>query len=521
MDTTIKMPTAVPKDAKKDIARKQVRGSSLLMLGKFFSVGFNFAAQILIVRYLSKSDYGAWTYTLAIIGFFNGFAALGLRRAIPRFLPIYHEKDQYGELFGTILLVLGTILTIGFIFISAVYIAPEYISRLIGGENQPVHLLLVLIFLVPVEAIDGMLIGLFASFASPRIIFTRKFLVGPGLKLLVVFLLILMESDVVFLAYGYLYASALGILIYSWVFIRLLHEQGILQKFQLKLLNIPAKEIFAFAIPLMTSDLVTILMQSSGTLILGYFYGTTEVASYRVILPAAHFNKMVMSSFAFLYTPSAARLFAKDDYEGINDLYWQTAIWLGVLTFPIFVLTFSMAKPFTLLIYGTRYQDSGLFLQLIAFGYYFNVILGFNGLTLKVLGKVRYVVIINIVAVCINIILNFLLIPRYGALGAAMAITGSMVVHNILKQAGLRLASGISIFDSQYMSFYAVITISALGIFLFQMTVTSNIYILLSVAALVSLLVMRLCQGKLKVQQTFPEFFKIPMAKYIFGVNDK
>jgi O-antigen/teichoic acid export membrane protein len=506
---------------KNDAARKQIRGSSLLLAGKFISVGLKLASQVLVVRYLSQSDFGAFGYAMAIVGFFHGFSSFGLKRAITRFVPIYHENDQYAEVFGTILLTLGTILITGLVFISAVYISPETISRLIGGEDQPVRLLLILIFFIPVEAIDVMLIGLFASFASPRVIFTRKYLFGPIIRLLVVMLLILMESDVVFLAYGYLSAGVIGIIIYSWVLIRLLRKQGIFQKFDLKRINIPAKEIFAFTIPLLTSDLVLTLMHSSGTFILGYFHGTTDVAQYRVILHAAHFNKIVMTTFAVLYTPSAARLFARNDYEGINHLYWQTAIWLGVLSFPIFMMTFCMAKPLTLLLYGARYETSWLYLQLMSFGYYFNVVLGFNGLTLKVLGKVRYVVIINTVAVCVNILLNLLLIPRYGALGTAIAAAASMVLHNILKQAGLRLASGISVFDRHYSSFYLVITVCALGMFLFQLAITNRIAVLLPIGALVSLLVIRLCHKKLNVQETFPELLRLPMAGFIFGLNNK
>jgi O-antigen/teichoic acid export membrane protein len=484
-------------------------------------MGLNFASQVLIVQYLSKSDYGAWAYTLAIIAFFNGFSTLGLRRAITRFVPIYHEKAQYEKLFGTIILVLGTIAITGLAFIVAVYSAPELISRLIDGETQPVRLLLILIFLVPVEAVDGMLLGLYASFANPRIIFTRRFLFGPILRLMVVLLLILFEAKVVFLAYGYLMASAVGVLIFSWVFLRILQKQGILQKLQIRGVHIPAKEIFAFTIPLLTSDLVMIMMHSIDTMLLGYFHGTAEVASFRVILPAALLNKMVMISFGFLYTPMAARLFAKDDYEGINHLYWQTAVWLGVLTFPIFAVTFSLAKPLTLMLYGVRYEDSWLFLQLLSLGYYFNVVLGFNGLTLKVLGQVRYVVIINFLAVAINGMLCLLLIPRFGALGAAVATAGSMVIHNISKQAGLRLASGIRVFDRQYLSFYLLIALSALGIFLFQIAISSNTFILIPITSAVSLLVMWLCQDKLQIQETFPEILKVPFLPFIFRLNRK
>jgi len=312
------------------IARKQIRGSSLLMFGRVISVGLNFATQVLLVRYLIKADYGAWEYALAAVAFFEGFSSLGLKRSISRFIPIYHEKGEYNKLFGTIVLTVGIILLIGAIVITAIYISPETITRLIsGGKQQPVNLILIMIFMVPVDAIDQMLIGLFASLASPRTILIRRHVVAPGLRLAVVVLLILFESSVFFLAYGYLISSILGVLVFVWVFIRLLERQGILQHFQPNSIKIPAKEIFAFTIPLLTSDLVTVIMHSADTLILGYFHDTTVVASYRVVLHPAHFNKLVMMSFAILYMPLAARLFAKNDYAGINDLYWRTAVWLG------------------------------------------------------------------------------------------------------------------------------------------------------------------------------------------------
>ncbi|MDZ7343944.1 MAG: polysaccharide biosynthesis C-terminal domain-containing protein, partial [candidate division KSB1 bacterium] len=261
------------------------------------------------------------------------------------------------------------------------------------------------------------------------------------------------------------------------------------------------------------SDLVSILTHSADTLILGYFHNASEVAMYRVVLPAAHFNKLVMTSFALLYTPLAARLFAKNDYQGINDLYWRTAIWVGVLTFPIFALTFSMAKPLTVFLYGERYEASWLYLQMISFGYYFSAALGFNGLTLKVLGKLRYIVIVNIAAVLINIGVNLLLIPQYGALGASIGTAGTMVVHNIFKQAGLRLASGLSIFDKQYFPFYLLIAGTAIGLFLIEFFGSDNLYLDLALVALASIFVIKMCTKKLNVEETFPELLKLPFMK--------
>jgi O-antigen/teichoic acid export membrane protein len=498
---------------KRDATRKQIRGSSLLLFGKLLSMGINFGSQVMIVRYLSTADYGAWAYALSVVAFFQNIAVFGLDRGITRFIPIYHEKNEYNKLFGTLILVFGSILLACAIIIAAFYIAPEQVARLVKDKDQPLALLFIMIFLIPSEAMDLLLTGLFASFTNPRAIFFRKHILGPLLRLGVVLLLMAFHSDVTFLAYGYIAASGLGVMMYCFMLFRLMKREGFFQHLQLKAINIPAKEIFAFTLPLLSSDLVNILTHSADTLLLGYFHNPTEVALYRVVLPAAHFNKLIMTSFGFLFTPLAARLLAKNDLAAINDLYWRTAIWMGVLSFPIFALTFSMAKPLTQFLYGARYIDSWPFLQLISFGYFFSAALGFNGLTLKVLGKLRYIVTINIIAVIVNVGINLVLIPKYGALGAAVGTAGTMVVHNIFKQIGLRLTSGISIFDRQYLRFYLVIAGSATVLFLITLFFSENIYLAVPLVALASLFVLRMCKDKLKVEETFPELLKLPLAK--------
>jgi hypothetical protein len=57
---------AVPR-TKQAAVNRQIRGSSLLLIGRTLSMAVNFAVQVLIVRYLSKTDYGAFAYALSIV----------------------------------------------------------------------------------------------------------------------------------------------------------------------------------------------------------------------------------------------------------------------------------------------------------------------------------------------------------------------------------------------------------------------------------------------------------------------
>ena len=515
MDVVTDEPTQTKSADEHDLAQKHIRWSSFLLAGRLLSVGINFVSQVLVVRYLSTTDYGAWAYALSVVALCQSFATIGLDKATTRFVPIYHEKGEYDKLFGTILLVFGSILLSGLVIITAFYAFPEQTARLVNDTRQPLALLFIMIFLVPVEAVDSLLIGLFSSFSNPRAIFFRKHLLGPGLKLGVVLLLILRKSEVTFLAYGYLAASALGVLIYGCVLARMLSRERLFENFRLSQIKVPAREIFAFTLPLTTSDLVTVLMLSSDVMMLGYFYNMKEVAYFRVVLPAAALNAVVMWTFALLYTPAAARLFAREDYAGINDLYWRTAVWMAVLSFPIFAVTFSLSRPLTVLLYGARYEQSGVILALLSVGYYFDVALGFNKLTLQIVGKMRYIVTINLLACFTNVAVNLLLIPRFGALGAALGTAGTRIIYNILTQAGLRLASGISLFDKKYSSFYLTIALSAAGLIVIRLFSPDNMYVVLTLVCLVSLLVVALSKKNLKVRETFPELVKLPLMRLL------
>ncbi len=514
--------------AKHSSTNRQIRGSSLMLVGRALSMAVTFGIQVLIVHHLTKANYGAFAYALSFVTLGQTLATFGLDRAITRFVPIYHEREEYNKMFGTMLMVIGTVVSLGILIVLMAYSFQGSISQWLLSEQESnkqlvLSLLLVLIGMAPMEALDDLIEGLTAIFASPRSIFFRKYILAPGLKLTVVLLLLASGSDVFFLAGGYLFASALGVTIYITVLVRVLRQQNFFQYFDFKSLTFPAREIFAFTIPLLTSDLVFVLMSSSDAVLLEHFRNTSEVAAFRVVQPAAVLNQFVLQSFTLLFTPIASRLYARNDREGINNLYWQTAIWISVLSFPIFALTFSLGQPLTVLLYGQRYQDSGVILSLLAFGYYFNAALGFNGLTLKVYGKLRYIVTINLLAAVINVAINLVLIPRYGALGAACGTCGTMIIHNILKQAGLRFGTGINLFAWKYFRVYAGIAAGAVGLLALQWILPNDyswkqpfIYIGFLSAGLVAFMVIALNRKSLAIEQTFPELLKIPLMRKLF-----
>ncbi|MFN8187973.1 MAG: flippase [Gaiellales bacterium] len=507
---------AAEKPRRGNVTRSHVRGSSLLLAGRLISLAVNFGVQVMIVRYLTKGDFGAYSYALSIVALVQSVITFGLDRAITRFIPIYEERGEFGKIYGTIVMVAGTIAALGVTLLAfAVGLRSLIDGTLVDGAEQ-VTLLLLLLPLAPIQALDALQTGLFSVFSKPRAIFVRKYVIAPGLRLAAVLAVVLGNLSVNALAVGLVLAGLIGFALYSYLLWGEIRRRGLVDRMRESVFSMPWREILTFTVPLLSSDLLYTVMNTTDAILLERFGSADDVGAFRVILPAAQMNQVVLSSFSLLFTPMAARLFARGDREGINQTYWGTAIWTAVISFPIFALTFSLAQSLTVTLYEQRYEESATYLALLSFGYFFQAALGFNGLTLKVFGLLRYIVTINLLAMVANVALNLALIPKYGPLGAAIGTCGTLIVHNLLKQWGLRRA-GVAIFEPRYAGLYGSIVAGAVGLLLVQLFASPPFAVGFALAAAVSLAVLLVNRRTLQVGQTFPELMRFGLVRRFLG----
>lgn len=513
LDTDTELAVA---DAGRSANIKQIRGSSLLLVGRMIGLGLDFLAQILIVRYLDKTEYGAFALALSIVALGTTVCLLGLERTVGRFAPIYQERGDLPRMWGTIVVVISTVVTIGLALILATWAFQGLLGGVVDNERA-LSILLIMIILSPLTALDSVLIALFATFGSARSIFFRRYVFAPVLQLSVVIVLIASHSGVELLALGYVLAAAAGIAIYSFVLLRLLQRQGLLDHLRRDTLRLPAREIFTFSIPLLASDLVMVLRTSLTIILLEVLRSTEEVADFRAVMPIAIQNMFVATSFRFIFTPGASRLYARDDRKALNDLYWQTAVWIAILSFPVFALSVAFATPITVLLFGEQYRGSGTILSILCIGYYINGAVGFNSLLLRVFGRVRYMVTTDLATAAISMVATFLLIRQYGAVGAAIGTTGSFLLQNALYQWGLRTRTTVDAIDTRYIGAYASIAVGAVVAVLIAVVYNPPLIVGVVVVGLISLAVLGLNRHSLRIVETYPELARFPLVRWIFG----
>jgi len=503
-------------DVGKDANRAQIRGSSLLLVGRVIGLGLDFATQVLIVRYLSKTEYGAFAVALSVVAIGTTICLLGLERTVGRFAPIYHEKGDYGRMWGTLAVVIGTVVGMGF----AVVLGAYAFQGLLGGfvdNGLALSILLLMIVLAPIQALDSLLISLFATFGSARSIFFRRYVVAPVLQLGIVAALIARDSSVQTLALGYVVAAALGLVVYSFVLLRMLHMQGLIKELRRETLRFPTREIFTFSVPLLTSDLAMVLRGSLTVVLIQILSTTSQVAEFRAVMPVAIQNLFVATSFRFIFTPGAARHYARGDRVALNDLYWQTAAWIAILAFPLFALCIGFPEQLSVLLFGKPYQASGVILGILCLGYYVNGSMGFNALTLRVFNRVRFLALTDLSTAALNLVLAVVLIQRFGAVGAAVATSGTFILQNLIYQWGLRSQTWVHGLDRRYVRPYASIIIGAIVIVAISQIVRPPFLVGIVVVGVVSSLVFAINRHSLQIVDTYPELGRFKVMRRIFG----
>jgi O-antigen/teichoic acid export membrane protein len=515
-------PSAHPQDGAASattsgVTRKYMRGSTLLLGGRAISIVLNLIVQVLTVRYLAKSDYGAFAYALGAASMGSSAILAGLDKGVTRFLPIYHERGDYARTVGTVALAAAIVWGLGVSLIVSVHGLRDVLRGTLVSDPQTLSLLIILVALAPVEAFDTLLMKVVTVSAGARAIFVRRFIVGPVLRLAAVLVVMLSSASVHLLAYGYLLGGVIGVWVYLSILVTTWRGQGILQHLRWKKMIFPTRELLGFTLPLMSSALLVVVRGFLVIALLEYFHNTSAVAEYRAVFPLGKLNAIVLETFAVLFVPVAARMFARNDRNGIAELYWQTAVMTIVLGFPAFALTFSLARPLTPLLFGEHYTSASV-LSVIAFGYYFHAAFAFNSLVLRVYGRVRYLVTTDLLALAFAIVSGMLLIPRYGALGAAISTAGTFVVHSLLNQLGLATGgTGIRLLDWRFTRVYATVTAWAILLMAVEVMLKPPIYVGILLAGLVSVVVLRLCRGVLEPAYVFPELLRIPLVRRLIS----
>ncbi len=473
----------------------------MLLVGRIISLVIDFAAHVIAVRYLTKADFGAYTYALAVATLLSTTVVIGLPETISRYAPMFMERGQRGKLAGAFSLAVGIVGGAGLLAVLVVELYSGQIGEAMGSATAG-KLLAILILIVPTDGLNLVFQGLFAALGRVRAIFFRQYVLVPGFRFLVALALILGEQDVTFLAVGYVVGSLLGL---TWFVTLLLPaaRKQVAERFTD--FEVPAREIISFAVPVFVTNVFWLVLFAFSTIALGVMTNAKEVADFQAVLPPARLNYLAMAIFSILFLPTIASLYVRERFDELRDTYMVTTTWLVVLTVPVLALTTVFASTFVDAFFGENYNSSTLILVVLAIAYYLHAAAGPNSATLKVYRRLRYTVIIDLIALVGGIVLNLILIPIDGAMGAALATLIAIVMRNIPYAWALQRIAGINLLQASYLRLQAAVALILGVLYGIEALVSPGLVPAVALSAMAGAVALYLARDVLEIESTFPE----------------
>jgi O-antigen/teichoic acid export membrane protein len=178
------------------------------------------------------------------------------------------------------------------------------------------------------------------------------------------------------------------------------------------------------------------------TLILGYLASAEDVGIYTVATRLVSLAIFVLNPINSAFVPHVAHLYHLGDRDGVAQVLGAANRWIMRLSVPAFVLLLVFPEQL-LSLFGSGYQSAAAVTIILALGQLANAAAGPCGSVLNMTGRVKVSLADNVAALVINVVLNFVLIPRYGVVGSAIAWTASLVLVNLAKWIQVRRLVGI------------------------------------------------------------------------------
>ena len=212
----------------------------------------------------------------------------------------------------------------------------------------------------------------------------------------------------------------------------------------------PAKGMILYFLPLALSHVIGMILLWVDLLLLGYFGNSSDVGIYGAALRIGVASSTIVLAFGTVFNPVISDLCKRNDIRQLSNLLKTVTRWIFICCYPIFLVAFFFAEPI-MRIFGHEYAANSSVLMILATGQMINVVLGSSGFIIVMSGR-SHLELLNIAsALIVNITLCFLLIPRYGANGAALANMTSMIVVNIMRASELWIIMRIHAYDRSYL----------------------------------------------------------------------
>ncbi len=400
-----------------------IKNGKLTLLQRVSMLTFGVMNFYLLVRMMEKEDYGIWMLFVSISTLIQTTREGFFKKPLIRYINDLNGRD-IEKLQGS-----SIILNVSFSIVSSLLLI--LISPFLANiwDAPDISKLIVIFFFT------NILSGLF-SHSNNVLEANFKFkgpLIANTLKSGILFSCILYNYllgntiDVILLCY-YDLASVMVVTLVILFFSRKYQSRQLVWKPSM------LRKLFDYGKYTLGTNISGIVLRNIDIWMIGWYMSPESVAVYNVAIRITNLFEVPIMAMASIIFPQAVRKSKLEGKSAFKNLYEKSLSVILLLVIPMVVGGIALSDLIIWILAGESYQEAADLLKV-------TMLLGLTvpfgkqmGILLDATGRARLNMLFVIRNAVINIILNAILIPYFGTIGAALATLSSSFMILIINQ---------------------------------------------------------------------------------------
>lgn len=389
----------------------------------------------MITRLVSTIEYGKASMFNTMCNLLLVVTILGIDQAYVRY--VYEEKNRNDIFIQSLRASMISNLVIGIIIVF-IY---KPISQLIIGENSILVILLLLSY-NNINIINRFSL-LYIRMEQKSKTYSVIQVISKLLYLIFIYVLYNIFGDNYITIALAMVLSNLFSVIYMKCVVKI--RYNIFSKVNTK---VSSKELIKYGIPVAFATAITWLLNSTDKIILTNYAGYSEVGIYSGAFTIIGMLNILQGAFNTFWVPVANDKYvndpnAKDFYILMNKIIAFCMILVSILMI--------IFRDIITVILGNNYNEAIYVFPFLVFVPLMNTVSETTVIGINFMKKTKYHILTGVLALVINLIGNIMLIPRYGAKGAAISTGVSYIVFYIARTYISKSLYNVNYKNSRYM----------------------------------------------------------------------
>jgi O-antigen/teichoic acid export membrane protein len=424
--------------------------AGITLAGAGVGAALAFGNEILAAHFLGVATYGLYALALMLAKVGEIVAVFGLPLSVLHYLPVHLSRAERGHALGTILGAVLLPLAFGLSFALLLLFAGGWVATNIFRQPQAGPFVALLGMAIPLLALADLLGNVARGFgrALPYIVIRN---ITPALCYMSALILLLAwHGPPLGAAYSYIAGIVVGVLLGIGFVMRLVRQHIGLPRPVMQI-----RQLYRYAAPVALNSVVSLIMVWTDLFLLGVFTDASTVGVYRGCMQIVFVFDLVWNACSAATAPIYPVLLADGRHAQMQETYSAAVRFSTLLAVPIAMIIFSNSGDILGLL-GPGFAKGALALVVLACGQFIKVVFGNASVVLIVGGRQGLEAANGAIGAGLNLMLNLLLVPRYGLMGAAIATATSLIALGVLRAIQLRRAMVLHTLDRSFLRVLAV-----------------------------------------------------------------